>query len=83
MRGRADVGTLTFAHEYDDDAVCTICGFDAAEHAHWRKNTYEGRAADEETRRTPPCKPRPVDQVDKTHDYPACAIFRGGRCTCD
>ncbi len=22
-------------------------------------------------------------QEPKTHDYPACAIFRGGRCTCD
>jgi hypothetical protein len=22
-------------------------------------------------------------QAPKTHDYPACATFRGGRCTCD
>lgn len=21
--------------------------------------------------------------INKTHDYPACAIFRGGNCTCD
>lgn len=27
--------------------------------------------------------PGAADQADKIHDYPACAIFRGGRCTCD
>lgn len=23
------------------------------------------------------------DPTAKTHDYPACAIYRGGKCTCD
>ncbi len=32
-------------HVLDDDACCIHCGFDAAEHHHWRHSTYEGRAA--------------------------------------
>lgn len=32
-------------HKLDEDACCIHCGFDAAEHWHWRHNTYEGRAA--------------------------------------
>lgn len=31
-------------HSFDDDAVCTDCGFDGAEWAHWRHHTYEGKA---------------------------------------
>jgi len=32
-------------HKFDDDGCCINCGFDGAEHHHWRNNTYEGRAA--------------------------------------
>lgn len=67
---RADVGTLTFSHEYDEDAVCTVCGFDGAEHAHWRKSTYEGRAADAEARRTPPCIPHQRQERDNGQEAP-------------
>ena len=31
-------------HQFDDDAVCTVCGFDGAEWQHWKTQTYEGRA---------------------------------------
>lgn len=44
---------LNCPHEWDDDAVCIHCGFDGAEWAHWKKNTYEGRASDA---KMPPCK---------------------------
>ena len=33
-------------HEFDDDACCIHCGFDGAEWAHWKRNTYEGKASD-------------------------------------
>lgn len=32
-------------HKLDEEAVCIHCGFDAAEHWHWRNMTYEGRYA--------------------------------------
>ncbi len=31
-------------HDFDDDAVCTKCGFDGAEWWHWKHMTYEGKA---------------------------------------
>lgn len=36
-----------YGHDFNDDAVCTRCGFDGAEWAHLRRHTYEGRASDE------------------------------------
>jgi hypothetical protein len=48
-----DPGTLIAPHDYDDDAVCVICGFDAAEWSHWKRNTYEGKAS---SVKTPLCK---------------------------
>jgi len=32
-------------HLFDEDCICIHCGFDGAEHWHWRTQTYEGRAA--------------------------------------
>ncbi|MDE2419517.1 MAG: hypothetical protein KGN32_17135 [Burkholderiales bacterium] len=48
-------------HNFDDDAVCTDCGFDAAEWHHWKHSTYEGKAKPEA--RPPLCTNtgRPVD----------------------
>lgn len=57
-------------HEWDDDGCCVHCGFDGAEHAHWRANTYEGRAAPEEKRRLPPCRD-PRTGTIRTIDVPA------------
>lgn len=34
-------------HDFDDDAVCTKCGFDGAEWWHWKHMTYEGKAQPE------------------------------------
>lgn len=45
-------------HDYDDDAVCTKCGFDGAEWQHWRSMTYEGREATGEEARAPSCTVR-------------------------
>jgi len=42
-------------HEWDDEACCIHCGFDGAEHWWWSHDTYEGRAAEPEKRRMPPC----------------------------
>jgi hypothetical protein len=33
------------SHEYDDDGVCIVCGFDGAEWHWWKKQTYEGKAS--------------------------------------
>lgn len=30
-----------YHHDYDDDGVCTKCGFDGAEYHHWRFNIPE------------------------------------------
>lgn len=32
-------------HNFDDDCVCTDCGFDGAEWSHWKNYTYEGKAS--------------------------------------
>lgn len=32
-------------HRFDDDGVCTRCGFDGAEWHHWKTQTYEGRSS--------------------------------------
>ena len=34
-------------HYFDDDAVCTLCGFDGAEWFHWKHNTHEGKASEQ------------------------------------
>lgn len=34
------------AHDWDEEAICTKCGFDGAEWDYWRHHTYEGRASD-------------------------------------
>lgn len=34
----------THPHVFDNDATCVCCGFDGAEHSHWRNYTHEGRA---------------------------------------
>ncbi len=31
-------------HAFDEDAVCSKCGFDGAEWWHWKHMTYEGKA---------------------------------------
>ena len=33
-------------HEFDEDCICTKCGFDGAEWWHWKHHTYEGKASD-------------------------------------
>lgn len=40
-------------HAFDDDSICTRCGFDGAEWIHWKRNTYEGRSSD---LKAPSCK---------------------------
>lgn len=40
------------SHQFDDDCVCTRCGFDGAEWHHWKHFTYEGKASDA---KSPPC----------------------------
>jgi hypothetical protein len=39
--------SVTYRHEFDEDACCIKCGFDGAEWAHWKRNTYEGKASNE------------------------------------
>lgn len=34
-------------HTFDNDGVCIHCGLDGAEWSHWRRNTWEGRAAED------------------------------------
>lgn len=41
-------------HDFDDDGVCTRCGFDGAEYIHWKKYTAEGRSSGAEA---PSCVP--------------------------
>ena len=41
-------------HDFDDDGVCTRCGFDGAEYIHWKKYTAEGRSSGAEV---PSCVP--------------------------
>ncbi len=55
-------------HNFDDDAVCTDCGFDSAEWHYWKHSTYEGRAKPEA--RPPLCTNagRPVDMWPQPDD---------------
>lgn len=43
-----------YAHVYDGDAVCVVCGHDGAEWHHWKHSTYEGIASP--AAREPGCK---------------------------
>lgn len=43
-----------YAHVYDGDAVCVVCGHDGAEWHHWRHSTHEGIASP--GAREPSCK---------------------------
>jgi hypothetical protein len=58
-------------HNFDEDAVCTDCGFDGAEWAHWRHHTWEGKAQPEAKK--PLCthmgRPRDVYQP-RQDDWP-------------
>lgn len=50
---REETREAILAHDFDDDGVCTKCGFDGAEWHYWKTQTYEGRASD---LKSPPCK---------------------------
>lgn len=50
---KLDTGSSKPSHSFDEDGVCTRCGFDGAEFVWW-KGTAEGRAFPEA--RMPACK---------------------------
>ena len=56
-------------HNFDEDCVCTDCGFDGAEWSHWKRHTYEGKASPET--KQPLCTHvgRPVDVYPARDDW--------------